>query len=72
MGKQGRQGGFSNKNSHSGKQNKNQCFKQGPFQQQQPLYPSSQKRIKKLEDTVEKLMQTTLSNQNNFEITTKN
>ena len=50
------------------KSNKNQSFKQGPFQQRQPVYPSSQERIRKLEDTLEKFMQTTLSNQKNFDI----
>ena len=63
MGNQGRQGERSNQN---------QSLKQDPFQQQQPLYPSSQEKISKLEDTLEKFMQTTLSNQKNFDIVVKN
>jgi len=35
---------------------------EGPFQQQQPLYPSSQERTGKLDDALEKFMQASLSN----------
>jgi len=64
--------GFFDKNSQGWKRNKNQSFNQNPFQQQQPLYPSSQERISKLEDILEKFMQTTLSHQKNFDIAFKN
>jgi len=68
MGNQGREGGFSKKHSQGWRSNQNQSFKQCPFQRQQPIYPSSQKRIIKLEYTLEKFMQTTLSNEKNFNI----
>jgi len=58
---------MENQGSQGERRNQNQCFKQGTFQQQQQLYPSSQERISKLEDTLERFMQTTFSNQKNFE-----
>jgi len=73
MSNQGRQGDFSNnKNYPQGwRSNQNQnvgwkqdvspSSKQGPFQQQQqqqPLYPSFQERLRKFEDTLEKITYT--------------
>jgi len=49
------------------RRNQNQSFKQDNFQQHQPLYPSSQERISKLEDIIEKLTQTILAHKKNFE-----
>jgi len=72
MGNQGRQGGLFGKKIQGWKCNKNQGFNQGPFQQHQPLYPSSQERINKLEDILEKFMQTTLSHKKKFDIAFKN
>ena len=71
MRNQGRQGVFSNKINYlqGWRSNQNQSFKQGPFlQQQQPQYPSSQEKISKLEDALEKFMQASLSNQKNFDV----
>jgi len=84
MGNQGRQGGFSNNNNYSQgwRSNQNQSFrwkqdsgpsnKQGPFQQQQPLYHLALERLNKIEDTLEKFVKDTLASQENNMTTIKN
>jgi len=80
MNNQGRQGGFAsnypNNMAQGWRNNPNQGFgwkqeagssnRQVPYQQQ-PHYPSIHERTSKLEDTFEKFMQASLSNQKNTE-----
>jgi len=83
MSNQGRQGGFSNNYFQGWRRNQNKKFgwkqdhgsfnMQGPFQQQQqPIYPSDTKRLKKLEDTLEKFMKATMANHENKMATIRN
>ncbi|XP_027903598.1 uncharacterized protein LOC114163487 [Vigna unguiculata] len=81
---QGRPGNFSNNNNFSQgwRNNPNQNFgwkqdvgpsnRQPPYQQQQQHYPSVHDRTTKLEDTLEKFMQASLTNQKNTEASIKN
>ncbi|XP_027941135.1 uncharacterized protein LOC114194932 [Vigna unguiculata] len=81
---QGRPGNFSNNNNFSQgwRNNPNQNFgwkqdagpsnKQPPYQQQQQHYPSVHDRTSKLEDTLEKFMQASLTNQKNTEASIRN
>jgi len=85
MNNQGRQGGFSsnypNNMAQGWRNNSNQGFgwkqedgssnRQAPYQQQ-PHYPSIHERTSKLEDTFEKFMQASLSNQKNTEASIRN
>jgi len=85
MNNQGRQGGFSSNYptnmAHGWRNNHNQGFgwkheigsskRQAPYQQQ-PHYPSIHERTSKLEDTFEKFMQASLSNQKNTEASIRN
>ena len=58
---------MENQGRQGERRNQNQSFKQGTFQQHQPLYPSFQERISKLEEIIQKFTQTTLAHQKNFE-----
>ncbi|XP_027903621.1 uncharacterized protein LOC114163516 [Vigna unguiculata] len=81
---QGRPGNFSNNNNFSQgwRNNPNQNFgwkqdagpsnRQPPYQQQQQHYPSVHDRTSKLEDTLEKFMQASLTNQKNTEASIRN
>jgi len=81
---QGRPGNFSNNNNFSQgwRNNPNQNFgwkqdagpsnRQPPYQQQQQHYPSVHDRTSKLEDTLEKFMQASLTNQNNTKASIRN
>ena len=81
---QGRPGNFSNNNNFSQgwRNNQNQNFgwkqdvgpsnRQPPYQQQQQHYPSVHDRTTKLEDTLEKFMQASLTNQKNTKASIKN
>ncbi|XP_068475201.1 uncharacterized protein [Phaseolus vulgaris] len=85
MNNQGRQGGFAynypNNMAQGWRNNPNQGFgwkqeaessnRQVPYQQQ-PHYPSIHERTSKLEDTFEKFMQASLSNQKNTEASIRN
>jgi len=81
---QGTPGNFSNNNNFSQgwRNNPNQNFgwkldagpsnRQPPYQQQQQHYPSVHDRTTKLEDTLEKFMQDSLTNQKNTEASIRN
>ena len=84
MNNQGRQSGFAynypNSMTQGWRNNPNQGFgwkqevgssnRQAPYSQQ-PHYPSVHERTSKLEDTIEKFMQASLSNQKNTEASIK-
>ena len=84
MSNQGRPGNFSNNNNFSQgrRNNQNQNFgwkqddspsnRQPSYQQQQQHYPSVHDRTTKLEDTLEKFMQASLTNQKNTEASIRN
>jgi len=81
---QGRLGNFSNNNNfpQGWRNNPNQNFgwkqdagpsnRQPPYQQQQQHHPFMHDRTTKLEDTLEKFMQASLTNQKNTEASIRN